>query len=45
MARKKGTPIGKASRKGLVDGRYKKPLDPRAQERKFKKDLKRLREL
>jgi hypothetical protein len=45
MARKKKSPIEEASRKGLSDGRYTEPLDARAQERKMKKDLKRLREL
>lgn len=45
MARKKRSPIEELSRKRLTDGRYKNPLDSRAQERKLKKDLKKLREL
>ena len=45
MARKKKSPIEEASRKGLTDGRYVKPLDVRAQKRKMDKDLKKLREL
>ena len=45
MARKKRSPIEELSRKELTDGRCVNPWDPRAQERKFKKDLRKLRDL
>lgn len=45
MARKKRSPIEELSRKGLTDQRYRNPLDRRAQQRKYKKDLRKLGEL
>ena len=45
MARKKRSPIEELSRKGLTDQRYRNPLDRRAQQRKYKKDLRKWGEL
>lgn len=45
MARKKKSPIEEESRRKISDGRFNKPLDLRAQKLKYKKDLKRLRDI